>query len=289
MKLAHLTSRVAVGGATAALAAAALVGVTGTSASAAPVSTIYTCALPSFGNQPFTVTVDAAIPTTGVAGLPVPAGLLSFKSTLTAPPAVASALNGVANGAKSDDFSTAFGATTAKAPVSWPTQVTPDNPDGSRTFTGTGANGAFVLPQAGTYSVAMPKAFTLTPTQNGAALPFTGSCTSASPAQIGTITLSKQTSTTKVKGAKTVKKGGVESLKVKVANQYSKTGGPVPTGKVVVKDGSQTLGKGKLKNGKVTIKVKGLTVGSHTVVVKYAGDSFTSKSKSKSLNVTVTK
>jgi hypothetical protein len=289
MKLAHLTSRVAVGGATAALAAAALVGVTGTAAQAAPVSTIYTCALPALGNQTFTVTVDAAIPTTGVAGLPVPAGLLSFKSTITVPPVVVGALGTNANGAKSDDFSTAFGATTAKAPVSWQTAVTPDNPDGSRTYTGTGANAAFVLPQAGPYVVAMPKAFTLTPTKDGAALPFTGACTTTAPAKIGDITLSKQTSTTKVKGAKTVKNGGVESLKVKVANQYSKTGGPVPTGKVVVKDGSKTLGKGKLKNGKVTIKVKGLTVGSHTLVVKYGGDSFTDKSKSKSLNVTVTK
>ena len=35
----------------------------------------------------------------------------------------------------------------------------------------------------------------------------------------------------------------------------------MPTGKVIVKDGKKTIGKGKLKNGKVTIKVKGLSVG----------------------------
>ncbi len=33
------------------------------------------------------------------------------------------------------------------------------------------------------------------------------------------------------------------------------------TGKVIIKDGKKNIGKGKLKNGKVTIKVKGLAVG----------------------------
>ena len=80
-----------------------------------------------------------------------------------------------------------------------------------------------------------------------------------------------------------------ESVKIKVSNDYSKTGGPVATGKVTIKDGSKTIGKGKLKNGKVTITVKSLSVGTHDLVVKYAGDDYTAKSKSKKLKVTVTK
>ena len=39
----------------------------------------------------------------------------------------------------------------------------------------------------------------------------------------------------------------------------------------------------------MTIKVKGLAVGTHTLVVKYEGDDYTDKSKSKKLKVTVTK
>ena len=79
------------------------------------------------------------------------------------------------------------------------------------------------------------------------------------------------------------------SVKGKVTNDYSKTGGPVPTGKVIIKDGKKTIGKGKLKNGKFTIKVKSLAVGTHTLTVKYTGDDYTNKSKSKKLKVTVTK
>jgi hypothetical protein len=39
----------------------------------------------------------------------------------------------------------------------------------------------------------------------------------------------------------------------------------------------------------VTIKVKSLSVGTHKLVAKYGGDSYTNKSKSKKLKVTVTK
>jgi hypothetical protein len=159
------------------------------------------------------------------------------------------------------------------------------------TFSGKGANAAFLLPAAGTYAVAMPKQFTLQGT-NASGQPVAGAtaaCTSAAPSALGSITLSKQASVTKVKAAKKVKSGAVESVKIKVTNDYSKQGGVVPTGKVTIKDGKKTLGKGKLKNGKVTIKVKKLSVGTHKIVVKYGGDSYTEKSKSKTLKVTVTK
>ena len=78
-------------------------------------------------------------------------------------------------------------------------------------------------------------------------------------------------------------------MKIKVTNDYVKTGGPAATGKVIIKDGKKTVGKGKLKNGKVNIKVKGLKVGSHKLVVQYKGDDFTDKSKSKPVKVSVKK
>jgi hypothetical protein len=287
MKLAHLTSRVAVGGATAALAAAGLVGATGTSAQAAPITSTYTCT-PAVGS-PFSadVSVDIAVPPTAPAGFPVTAGLLSFKSGFTVDNAVASGLGSAGvTGAKSDDFGAAFGTTIAKAPVVWNTPT----PGPTRTtISGTGANAAFLLPAAGSYAVTSPKSFTLQGTNSSGGTVTTAACTTGAPATIGSLVLSKQNSVTKVKAAKKVKHGAVETVKIKVTNDYSKTGGPVPTGKVVVKDGSKNLGKGNLKNGQVTIKVKGLSVGTHDLVVKYAGDDYTNKSKTKKVTVTVVK
>ena len=83
------------------------------------------------------------------------------------------------------------------------------------------------------------------------------------------------------------KKGAVVFVKGKVTNEYQKSGGPVPTGKVIVKDGKKKVGKGKLKKGKYKIKVKGLAVGSHKLVVYYKGDGYTDKGKSKKLKVTI--
>ena len=83
------------------------------------------------------------------------------------------------------------------------------------------------------------------------------------------------------------KKGAVVSVKGKVTNDYVKTGGPAATGKVIVKDGKKKVGKGKLKKGKFTIKVKGLAVGNHKLTVYYKGDGYTDKGKSKALKVIV--
>ena len=288
MKFARLASRVAVGGVSAALATAGLVGVTSSSASAAPVSTTYNC---SAAGQtfPIPVTVDIALlPSTAVAGFPVPAGLLSFNSTATVPGAVQTLLTNTVNntGAKSDDFGTAFGSTVAKAPTAW-TKPAAADANGNWVYTGKGSNAAFVLPKAGTYTVSMPTAFTLVTT--GGSAPVTANCTAAgTPATIGTIALSKQTSTVKAKASPTTaKKGALILVKGKVTNQYAKTGGPVATGKLVVKDGKKTVGKGKLKNGKFKIKVKGLGVGSHKLTVLYKGDGYTDKSKSKAIKVTI--
>jgi len=287
MNFARLASRVAVGGVSAALATAGLVGVTSTPATAAPVSTTYSCATP-IGPVSVPVTVDIALlPSTAPAGFPVPAGLLSFNSTLTVPNPPAPTLTGLGvTGGKSDDFGTAFGDSVAKAPVVWNTSVT--NGDGSITYSGKGSNAAFVLPKAGTYSVNMPKSFTLAATNASGATVFTATCTNATPSALGSITLSKQASVTKAKGPKSVTKGSLVTLKVTVTDDYSKTGGVIPSGKLIVKDGKNKVGKGTLDaKGKAKLKIKGLKPGAHKLVVIYKGDSYNEGSKSKALKVIV--
>lgn len=286
MKFTNLASRVAVGGVATAVATAGLVGVTGSSASAAPVSSPYTCTTP-FGPVSGTISVDIALlPPTAPAGFPVAAGLFSFKSDLVVSDATAANLAAATiTGAKSDDFGTAFGDTVAKAPVVW--SGPPTSAGGNSTFAGKGGNAAFTLPEAGTYTVAMPKTFTMLATNASGATVVTAPCTTTAPATIGTITLTKQVSKVKAKAPASAQAGDVVSVKGKVTNEYQKTGGPVPTGKVIIKDGKKKVGTAKLKKGKFVVKLKGLKVGAHKLVVMYKGDGYTDKSKSKKLKVVV--
>jgi hypothetical protein len=290
MNLVKLSSRVAVGGVAAALATAGLVGVTATTASAAPVSTTYACTAAG-STFPVPVTVDIALlPSTAPAGFPVPAGLLSFNTTLTIPGAVQPILDGLTvTGGKSTDFGTSFGDTVAAAPAAWTKPAAADG-SGNWVYTGKGANGAFTLPKAGTYAVNMPKTFTLLATKADGSTAITATCTNATPATIGNITLSKQAAAIKAKAPKSAKAGKAITVKGKITNDYVKTGGPAVTGKVTVLDGKKKVGSAKIKNGKFKISIKkGLTAGSHNLVVTYAGDDFTDKGKSSKLKVTVTK
>ncbi|QIG41988.1 hypothetical protein G5V58_03650 [Nocardioides anomalus] len=288
MTFARLTTRVAAGGAVAALAAAGLVGATSTSATAAPVTTAYTCTS-AFGPLSGTVSVDIALlPPTAPAGLAVPAGLLSFNSNLTFSNATASGLGSLGiTSAKSDDFGTAFGDAVAKAPVAWTTASS----DGTNTtFAGKGANAAFQLPKAGTYTVSMPKTFNLQGTNASGATVATVPCTATgTPAAIGTIALSKQESKVKANAPKAAKAGKPVSVKVKVTDDQSSKGGVLPTGKFIIKDGKKKVGKGTLDaKGQAKVKVK-LGVGSHKLTVIYKGDDYNNGSTSKAKTVKVTK
>jgi hypothetical protein len=289
MNYARIASRVAVGGISAALATAGLVGVTGSSASAAAASTTYTCTT-ALGSFDAPVSVDIPLlPSTAVAGFPVASGLLSFSSTVTIPGTVQAALDTLTvTGGKSNDFGTAFGDTVATAPVTWTKPAAADG-SGNWVYTGSGVNSQFVLPKAGTYSVNMPKQFTLDATKADGSTAISASCTSASPATIGTITLSKQAATVKAKAKpKSIKKGATVSVKGKVTNEFGKVGGAPVTGKVVVKDGKKKVGTAKLdKKGKFVVKVKGLAVGSHSLTVLYKGDDTTGKATSSTVKVTV--
>ena len=52
-----------------------------------------------------------------------------------------------------------------------------------------------------------------------------------------------------------------------------------PTGTVILKKGSRTLDKGKLKKGAAVLSTKALGVGKNKLTVVYKGDSYTNGSK----------
>ena len=288
MKHTSIVRRTTAAGVLALTAAAALVGATTPTASAATSATTnYTCTAPGVFTSTFPVSMTfGLLPESAPAGFPVPTGLLSFTSTVTIPADIATQLKAYGvNGGKSDDFSTTFGPQSVASPTVWDSATT--NPDSSVTFSGKGANAAFVLPSAGTYGVAMPGAFTLVPTSNGAALPVNVACTSSAPSGLGSVTLTKQVSTTKAKAPKTVAKGAPVKVKVTVTNEFAAAGGAPVTGKVVLKDGSKKVGTATLVGGKAKIVAKSLKPGAHKLVVTYAGDAYAAKGKSAKFTVTV--
>ncbi len=267
MKLRRITSRLAIAGATTALAAGALVGATGTAADAAATSSNYDCS--ALGNPvgSFVLNLDVPLlPPTAPAGFPVTPGLLSYTSSINVPAGAAELLGqfGV-DGGTIDDFAMSIGDTVVPAPGTYTANAPAQ--DGSVLMDGSGANGAFNLPAAGTYDVMMPDAFTFTPTVAGAPLPATVSCTSANPGSLGQVTLTKQAGTIK---AKAVKK---HKVIVSVANEYTKA-----TGKVVAKVGKKKFTKTLNSAGKTVFKFPKSYKGKKAVIA-YKGDSYTAGSK----------
>jgi hypothetical protein len=276
-------TRVAVAGVSTALAAGGLVGAASTSANAAEITGTYACSALGnpVGNFPLTVSVPL-LPPTAPAGMPIPAGLLSATAGLVAPTTL---LTGAGiDGGSVDDFAMTIGSQSISAPLAV-TGIT-DNGDGTSTIAAAGPNTAFRTPKAGTYAVKLPKAFTFSSTAGGTpSVPV--DCATDAPATLGNIVLAKQVSVVTAKGG-TFKKGKVAKVPVKVVNDYSTKGGPVPTGKVVAKEGKKVLGSAKLKAGKAVISLgKKLSVKKHKVVVTYLGDSFTKAGKSKTVIVKI--
>lgn len=271
MNLRSIAARTVVAGATTALAAGALVGVSTTAANAATVTNTYTCSLPSVYSGDFDLTVTGEIPVPQYwAGAAVPAGLLTVTAEATVP-ADAAALLGAAGvtGAKSDDFGFALG--TATVPV--PLKGNFASEGGTTKWKAEGANLGFTTPDPGTYDALMPTAFTMT-TMQGENPSVSLNCAikeGSTPAAISEdFTLLKQSSKTEVVPTVIkVKKG--KAAKIPASVSSTSMGGAV-SGKVVAKEGAKTVGSGTLKAGKVVLNLgKKLKVGNHKITVTYLG------------------
>lgn len=285
MKLRHTTARLAVAGSAVALMAGGLVATTGVAANADTGSASYNCTngfTPDI--LPLEVSVGAdlsALPPLPT-GFAAPAGALPITVDFTLSPEVVNGLiaNGITSaGAASEDMKLPFGNTqvplagVSVAPVS----LTADT---ETVLTAEAANGAFKLPSPGTdIPVKMPASFSAT-----SILPIPIDCTlvGESPT-ISQLTVIKQTPTLVAKAPKSIKKGA--TLKVTA----TLTANVPPTGKVVAKEGSKTLGNATLKGGKATISIKGLKPGTHSIMVSYAGDKNSNASNVYGVTVTVKK
>jgi hypothetical protein len=251
--------------AAAAITATGLAGATGTSASAATVSksVTYNCTTPlgATDSVPASFTMPA-LPATIPAGTTVPALPVSATFTvsgdLTGLAAVTDPTNPHIDGTVAGDVN--FGSTAVPTTLTIPdTPVTAGQP---ATVTGTGSTSTFTPKAPGTYDVTLPSS--LTATLDGATVPCT--IDPSSSASITTVTVVSPLKAT-VKPKK-VKAGHVAKIKVVTT--------PAQKGKAIAKIGKKKVAKAKLKNGKATLKVKGLKkttkvkvfVGSLKTVVK---------------------
>jgi hypothetical protein len=272
MNIRRITARTAIAGATTALAAGALVGISTTAANAETVSNNYTCV-----NSIFNITFDIPMSVTG--DLPVPqywAGanvapdLLNITAEATVDPAVAGQLSafGVTH-ARADDYSIALGSSTVPVPIEGDF-VTDD--EGNVTWQASGANEAFTTPDPGVVDGSLPAAFTLTAESSAGDVPFACTLGEGETASklVNDFTLLKQSSSTTAPAKAAGKVGKAVKLPVSVSS--TSLGGPVSSGKVVAKEGKKVLGTATLKKGVASINLgKKLKAGKHTITVTYQG------------------
>jgi hypothetical protein len=264
--------QIAVAGVSTVVAAGAFVGVTTTTASAATATSDYMCTSPLGDFGPLPVTIDVPLlPPTATAGTPIAQGLLGYTGTVVVPAETAASLGAAGvDGANANDFTFTVGsAQTVAAPGSYTSADDPDT-DGVE-FDGSGANEAFKLPKAGTYAVKLPGTFAFTPTSGGTELGFSAICTTADPATLGTVKISKQVSTLTAKAAKAGKKFKVTAT-VSTQENFNKA-----TGKVTTKLGKKTY-SGALKKGKAVISLPKAAKGKK-LTINYKGDGYVSAAK----------
>lgn len=266
----------------AALVGGALVGVTTSAAQAAVAGTaVYDCTTPLGSTVPVPVTVAAdALPTTAPAGLDVPAGAFPVDLSVLIPAAFGDTLGflGVTGvGGSSNDLG--FGLGDATVPLRGVTVPSTPVVTGQDTVLSVPTStGAFTTPDAGTYPITMPDAFTFDAlSQLG--LPLgTLECALAAgqDATIGSLETTKQASTTRARAVKAkVPAGKKPVISVTVVPE---TGG-TPDGTVVVTKGTKTLGTGTLGDtGKARIALPKMKPGRYKVAVQYAGDGATEAS-----------
>jgi hypothetical protein len=259
--------------AAAAITATGLVGATGTSSSAATVSksVTYNCDLSSFGvpagaaSQIIAAFNVPALPATVATGTAVPAQPLT--ATITVSPEVSTLISSVgADGGKlsgsvtgNAKFGTADVATSLTIPAQAVTKGAASTVNASGTLAG------FTASQLGANAVSLPSA--VSATLNSLIGAKTVNCTAdpSSSLAVGSVNVVKPTLKAT---AKKVKAGHVAKIKVVTT--------PAQKGKAIAKIGKKKVAKAKLKNGKATLKVKGLKkttkvkvfVGSLKTVVK---------------------
>lgn len=95
----------------------------------------------------------------------------------------------------------------------------------------------------------------------------------------------------KAKGSVTGKlvKAKVKASQRGVLRVTVKPAGVPVTGKVTVKAGSKVVGRGVVRNGKVTVKLAKLKKGTHRLVVSYGGDRNVTGAKARTLKLKVTR
>lgn len=287
MNLRKISTRLVVAGATTALAAGALVGVSSTAANAATGSADYTCTNPlSPSPVPVSVTATGEIPVnslptgTSIGGLAIPVGL-----DFSVPAEVANGLKTMAGvnkvGVSGATFALALGS--ENIPISSVLSAAPEGgtagqpvvpvTDGPLTVPTTGAITEVSTPAPGTYAIALPGTFNLDLSTDGLLPTFSLACVlnEGENADIIPFEVTKQGATITGKAPKSVKKNKSFPVTVTV------TGNNVPaTGTVVASEKGKQLGTGKLKNGKATITIKGIKKpGLHTIDLSYKGDNLT--------------
>lgn len=269
MKLRTITSRAAAAGATTALAAGALVGVTTTSAVAAEVTNTYTCVNSLFEisfDQTMTVSGELPVPQYW-AGAAVPAGLLNLTVSAPVDPTVAGMLGGYGvTSARSDDYTIALGTGTVPVPISGDFVTE----EGATTWEAAGSNEEFTTPNPGQTDGNLPQTFTLT-AESGAVgdVPFVCTLKEGETAQtLASLMLLRQQSETVAKNV-TAKKGKKVTVNATVSS--TSLSQPVMSGKVTAVKGKKVLGSGQVKNGKAKLNLGKLPVGKHKVTVTYAG------------------
>lgn len=119
------------------------------------------------------------------------------------------------------------------------------------------------------------------------AVSFAGNGSAYASSASGTLSISKAGSATTLKLAKKKAKAG-KSLKTTVTVKVAGSSLPA-SGKVTLKVGSKTIGKGTVKNGKATITLKKLKKGSYKIKATFAGDANVNGSSSKTVKLKVTK
>jgi hypothetical protein len=253
--------------AAAAMTATGLIGAISTSASAATTtkSVTYSCDLSVLGQGHQDVTAVytvPAFPTTLPAGTAVPSMPIAAQVTLPASlsPIIIAGFNGDVSGTVTGNVG--FGSQNIVGTLTIPTTHITD-PSAAAVLQATGTLASFTPSTAGANAVSLPSAVTA----SLAGLTVPCAAVPGSDVSLGSVNVVKVTPTLKAT-AKKIKAGHVAKIKVVTT--------PAQTGKAIAKIGKKKVAKATLKNGKATLKVKGLKkttkvkvfVGSLKAVVK---------------------